>query len=118
MESALMMAPPSSPASLSASADLPLAVGPAMRMALGLLTGRDVEHGGPLNQLRESSRVDCTPNQSRGYGYPQCGQKRASLLISLPQMQHVVSVGPLGSGGGEENKPTTPARQFIAAITN
>src|SRR4029453_7237301 len=33
-----MAAPSSSPESLSASADLPLAVGPAIRMASGLLT--------------------------------------------------------------------------------
>src|SRR5712691_6488577 len=42
MESALMTAPPSVSASLSASADLPLAVGPAIRMELGLLTGLSI----------------------------------------------------------------------------
>ena len=39
MELALMIVPPYRSASASASADLPLAVGPAMRMMLGLLTG-------------------------------------------------------------------------------
>src|SRR4029077_8815678 len=39
MESALMIAPPSFSASASASADLPLAVGPAMRTIFGSLTG-------------------------------------------------------------------------------
>src|SRR6185295_13629958 len=36
------MVPPSCAASSSASADLPLAVGPAMRMALGVLTSTDL----------------------------------------------------------------------------
>src|ERR1700694_2514722 len=39
MESALTMAPPSFSASASAKADLPLAVGPAIRMIAGSLTG-------------------------------------------------------------------------------
>src|SRR6202165_6375720 len=39
MESALTMAPPSFSASASAKADLPLAVGPAIRMITGSLTG-------------------------------------------------------------------------------
>src|SRR3954469_18761772 len=41
MESALMIVPPSAWASLSASADLPLAVGPAMRMAVGMISELD-----------------------------------------------------------------------------
>jgi hypothetical protein len=39
MESALTIAPPSFSASASANADLPLAVGPAIRMIFGSLTG-------------------------------------------------------------------------------
>src|SRR5438067_5366730 len=56
MESALMMVPPSSSASFSASADLPLAVGPARRMALGLVTGRELDLGGDENQLARLRR--------------------------------------------------------------
>src|ERR1044071_7350093 len=40
MESALTMTPPSRSASVSASADLPLVVGPAIRMASGRLMAR------------------------------------------------------------------------------
>jgi hypothetical protein len=39
MESALMTTPPSRSANASASADLPLAVGPAIRMVSGWVTG-------------------------------------------------------------------------------
>jgi hypothetical protein len=39
MESALMIVPPSAAASSSAKADLPLAVGPAIRMMSVALTG-------------------------------------------------------------------------------
>src|SRR3989440_8606657 len=59
MESALMMVPPSSSASFSASADLPLAVAPARRMALGLVTGRELDLGGDENQLAQLRRGRC-----------------------------------------------------------
>src|ERR1700689_4674063 len=43
MESALMMRPPCCSASVSAKADLPLAVGPAMRMVFGRFLDRSLD---------------------------------------------------------------------------
>src|SRR3984957_19811703 len=95
MESALMIVPPSFSASASASADLPLAVGPAIRMTAGSLTGLKV-----VGKIVRGIRTKRPNNTRYTLGHSNRRRRRGQTAILHKARAMLLRQWPIRAGRG------------------